>query len=189
MFKKFLLSAAFVIISVITFGKCFAEELNITLVKQKVYDAVKLLEKEERGAFSKIRDPEGSFRFGDGQGYIWIHNMDGIMIVHPVKPALEGTPTLDLKDSRGFEFISAMNELVKSNKEGWVAYLWPKPGQLQESPKISFVKLVEIEGREYVVGCGIYEVTAESVKDTYPQDTVVTFESNQGQKKAIKNSR
>jgi methyl-accepting chemotaxis protein len=96
------------------------------------------------------------------------------MVVHPTKPELEGTPTLGMADSTGFRFIKAMNDLVSAQKQGWVAYLWPKPGTRTEAPKISFVKQVMIDGRPYVVGCGMYDVTPEAFRQKYPSETLVT---------------
>lgn len=159
-----------------------AQEMSLALVKQKVNEAVTLLKAEgKKSGFAKLKDADGPFRFGKGQGYIWIHNMDGLMMMHPTKPALEGTPTLDLQDSKGFLFIQAMNQLCSTKGEGWVSYLWSKPGTTVESPKTSFVKKVTLDSRDYVVGCGIYDVTAADVENKFPDDEVVTqadFEKN-----------
>lgn len=153
---------------------CRAEELTPGLAKQKVEEAVALLEREGRAGFAKLRDPRGPFRFANGEGYVWVNNIDGLTVVQPMKPALEGTPTLTLKDSTGFRFIKAMNSVATQKGCGWVAYLWPKPGTSAESPKISFVQKTVIEGRTYVVGCGIYDVTEEALKTAMPAETVIS---------------
>jgi signal transduction histidine kinase len=165
------------VLALVFVSNACAQEMSLALVKQKVYDAVTVLKTEGRKAgFAKLRDADGPFRFGKGQGYIWIHNMDGLMMMHPTKPALEGSPTLDLQDSRGFLFIQAMNQLCSTKGEGWVSYLWAKPGTTEESPKSSFVKMVTLEGRDYVVGCGMYDVTAQDVQKKFPDDTVLTYD-------------
>lgn len=153
---------------------CRAEELTPALAKQKVQEAVALLDREGRAGFPKLRDPRGPFRFADGEGYVWVNNIDGLTVVQPMKPALEGTPTLTLMDSTGFRFIKAMNSVVTQNGSGWVAYRWPKPGTSKESPKISFVQKTVIEGRTYVVGCGIYDVTEETLRTAMPAETVIS---------------
>ncbi len=169
MAKKLLLCAvcAFLILSV---SRCFAEELSLSLAKQKVNEAVRMLVTEGKSGFATLRDPNGEFRFANGQGYIWIHDLNGLMIVHPTQPHLEGTPTIEMADSRGFKFIAAMNKIVTEVGEGWVAYLWPKPGKTGESSKIAFVKKVMIEGMPYVVGCGMYDVGIADLKQKYPND-------------------
>ncbi len=79
----------------------FAEELTPQLCKEKVKAAAKLLEKEGNAALAKIKDPKGEFRFADGAGYIWIHNLDGLMVMHPIKPSLDGRALGDMRDVNG----------------------------------------------------------------------------------------
>lgn len=50
---------------------------------------------------------------------------------------------LDMRDVNGVYLFAAMNELVEEKGEGWVPYSWPKPGQAESSPKISYVVLVK----------------------------------------------
>jgi signal transduction histidine kinase len=153
--------------------KCRAEEISLQLVKDKVDAAVKLFEKEGEASFPKFKDPNGEFRFGNGEGYIWIHSLSGIMVMHATKPSMEGMNQLDLKDSTGFLFIEAMNQLVQQKGEGWVVYLWAKPGiSKKEELKSSFVKLANRNGRKYVVGCGLYGVSIAQIKVNFPNDVV-----------------
>jgi signal transduction histidine kinase len=152
---------------------CFAEEFTLQLAKDKVNAAVKLFESEGDASYPKFKDVKGEFRFANGEGYIWIHSLSGIMVMHATKPSMEGQNQLDLKDSTGFYFISAMNQLVEKRGEGWVVYLWAKPGlNKPEELKSSFVKVATKNGRKYVVGCGLYGVTMEQIKAKFPNDIV-----------------
>jgi len=152
---------------------CSAEEFTLQLAKDKVNAAVKLFEREGEAAFPKFKDVNGEFRFANGEGYIWIHSLSGIMVMHATKPSMEGMPQLDLKDSTGFLFIEAMNQLVQQRGEGWVVYLWAKPGiSKKEELKSSFVKIATNKGRKYVVGCGLYGVTMDQIKAKFPNDVV-----------------
>jgi len=154
------------------------EEFSLALAKAKVDAAAKLIESEGEEAFAKIKDPNGEFRFADGKGYIWVHNLQtGIMALHPVQPALEGTSANALKDSTGFAFILAMNKVVKDNSSGWVVYLWPQPGQVLEDKKGSYVKFATFKENDYVVGCGIYGVTKNVVMEEFPDDVVIDAET------------
>jgi signal transduction histidine kinase len=173
MFKKILLTA--LVVSLIGYfaGVSFAAgEFSLELAKQKVEEAAKLVESEGEASFAKFRDPNGEFRFANGKGYIWIHSMTGPMLMHPVQPDLEGTNALELKDSTGFYFIVAMNDLVKKNGAGWVVYLWPIPGKKSEDFKGSYVKLAKYGGKEYVIGCGMYFVNKDYIKSVFPNDIV-----------------
>jgi signal transduction histidine kinase len=163
------------IMFIISANLCFAGEMSLKLVKQKVNDAVRMLASQGMDGLAELKNPNGEFRFANGQGYIWVHDLDGMMVVHPTQPQLEGTQTIGLQDSRGFKFIVEMNQLVTDSGEGWVAYLWPKPGKNDESSKIAFVKKVSIDGKTYVVGCGMYDIGSADLKREFPNDTLVKF--------------
>jgi signal transduction histidine kinase len=155
---------------------CFAQPLSLVLVKQKVKAASELIETEGEAAFDKLKDPNGEFRFCGGKGYVWVHSLSGVMLMHPVQPDLVGRNMADYQDSEGFLFIVAMNKLVKKYGGGWVVYFWPKPGSRKDSLKGSFVQLVKNSGKDYIVGCGMYEVSKEYIKSVFPQDIVCDSE-------------
>jgi signal transduction histidine kinase len=56
-----------------------------------------------------------------------------------------------------------MNEVAKTKGAGWVDYMWPKPGEKTPSLKVSYVKLVKVDGEDIVVGCGVWDVPPEEV--------------------------
>jgi len=153
-------------------GKGFAEDLTPQLCKDKVLAAAKLLEAEGDAALAKIKDPNGEFRFADGKGYIWIHNLDLSMVMHPIKPSLDGKPLGDMRDVNGVYLFVAMNETVEEFGKGWIPYAWPKPGEKESSPKISYCILVTHGDKDYVAGAGMYDVTAEDIKKQFPDDAV-----------------
>ncbi|MFH1155730.1 MAG: cache domain-containing protein [Pseudomonadota bacterium] len=153
-------------------GTALGEPLTPQLCKDKAKAAAKLLEQEGDAAIPKIKDPNGEFRFADGEGYIWIHNLDNIMIMHPIKPSLDGKGLGDMRDVNGVYLFMAMNELVEAHGEGWVPYSWPKPGIKESSPKVSYVVLVKHGGKDYVAGCGMYDVTADDIKKQFPGDAI-----------------
>lgn len=148
------------------------ESLSLELVKSKVLAAAQLIETEGESVFPQLRNPSGEFRFAEGKGYVWVHSMSGVMQMHPVKPELERTNMINDKDSSGFPYILAMNRLVALNGQGWVVYLWPKPGKKIEELKASFVKLVKKDNKEYVVGCGMYAASFDYVKSNFPGDVI-----------------
>ncbi len=150
----------------------YGEALTPELCKQKAKAAAELLKAEGDAALEKLKDPNGEFRFADGAGYIWVHNLDGLMVMHPIKPALDGKGLLEMRDVNNVYLFVAMNELVEDHGEGWVPYSWPKPGQKDSSPKVSYVVLVERGDDTYVAGAGMYDVTAADIKKKFPGDPV-----------------
>ena len=90
----------------------------------------------------------------EGGEYFWINDMQPRVVMHPIKPALDGTDVSGMKDPNGLALFVAFVDKVKKDKEGFVPYLWPKPGQEQPVEKLSFVKGFEPWG--WVIGSGIY---------------------------------
>jgi len=132
------------------------------MIMDKVNKAAALLEKEGKAAFPKFKGKDSEFIFGGT--YIWIHDINGQMRMHPVKYKMEGKNYIDLKDTNGKLFFTAMNEVAKTKGSGWVDYVWPKPGEQTPSVKVSYVKLVKVEGEDLILGCGVYDMSPEEVQ-------------------------
>ncbi len=132
------------------------------MVMDKVNKAAALLGKEGKAAFPKFQGKDSEFIFAGT--YIWIHDLAGLMRMHPIKYKMDGKSCIDFKDTNGKMFFATMNEVVKAKGSGWVDYMWPKPGEKTSSLKVSYVKLVKVGGDEFVVGCGIYGVPPEEVQ-------------------------
>jgi methyl-accepting chemotaxis protein len=103
----------------------------------------------------------------DRDGYFWINDMEVRMIMHPIDMKLNGQSLLDYKDPNGKKIFVEFVEICKKEGEGFVDYIWPKPGETKPSPKISYVKLLPEWG--WVIGSGIYvdDVEAEMAKILY----------------------
>jgi methyl-accepting chemotaxis protein len=93
--------------------------------------------------------------------YFWINDLQPKMIMHPIKPELDGKDLTENKDPNGKRLFVAFVDKVKAEGAGFVDYYWPKPGQAQPVSKISFVKGFPEWG--WIIGSGIYldEVAAE----------------------------
>lgn len=86
--------------------------------------------------------------------YFWINDLDAIMLMHPIKPALNGKNLYGLKDETGKQFFKSFVDIVKAKGAGNEEYLWPKPGHDAPVPKISYVEGFKPWG--WVIGTGIY---------------------------------
>lgn len=135
---------------------------TIDMIKEKVMAACNLIEKEGTKAFPKFKGKKSDFLFAGT--YIWINDFNGVMLMHPIKPGMENSELLGLKDSNGKRFFVEMIDLCKSKGSGWVDYMWPKPGEKERSLKVSFVQKAMCDGKPVVVGCGVYDMTPEDIK-------------------------
>lgn len=99
--------------------------------------------------------------------YFWINDMTPRMIMHPIKPELDGKDLSDNKDPNGKHLFVAFVDQCKKHGEGFVDYYWPKPGEPKPVPKISFVKL--FPDWQWIIGSGIYidDVQREIAKTAY----------------------
>lgn len=89
-----------------------------------------------------------------GKEYFWINDLGPRMIMHPMKPELDGTDLSENKDPNGKHLFVEFAKICREKGGGFVDYMWPKPGESEPVPKISYVKLYEPWG--WVVGSGIY---------------------------------
>lgn len=96
----------------------------------------------------------------DGSNYFWIQDKTPTMVMHPIKPALEGNDLRTFKDGNGKAFFVDMARLVKSQGDGFVDYVWPLPGETEPTDKISYVK--EFKPWGWTVGSGIYLTNLEA---------------------------
>jgi len=126
------------------------------MVIERVNAACALLEREGKAAFPQFKGKNSKFIFAGT--YIWVHDLKGIMHMHPIKADLEGKNLLDRKDTHGKLIFVEFNKMAKSKGAGWVDYWWPKPGEQSPSHKVSFVKLCKVDGEDMVAGSGIYDL-------------------------------
>ncbi|MEI7456441.1 MAG: methyl-accepting chemotaxis protein [Nitrosomonadales bacterium] len=90
----------------------------------------------------------------DEKEYFWINDMTPVVLMHPIKPELDGKDVSELKDPTGKRLFVEFVEVVKKSGGGIVSYMWSKPGASEPVPKISYVKGFTPWG--WVVGSGIY---------------------------------
>ena len=119
-------------------------------------------EKAQKRALELIR----GLRY-EGQNYFWINDMHPVMVMHPLKPELDGKDLTDFKDPTGKALFVESVKVVRANGSGFVSYRWAKPGSDKPVPKLSFVKGFEPWG--WIIGTGIYidDVDASVAKSAW----------------------
>lgn len=95
-----------------------------------------------------------ALRYDNGQGYFWVNDKNARIIMHPIKPELNGQDMSSFKDPHGTKMFVEFANTVKQNGQGYVHYHWEKPGSSEPVEKISFVKGFEPWG--FVIGTGLY---------------------------------
>ncbi len=131
---------------------------NLVEVPYSVVEHQYQLEKE--GKFSRA-EAQGralgavrSMRY-EGGNYFWINDDHPTMIMHPLKPEMEGTDLTSFKDPVGKALFVECARVAQANADGgYVYYSWPKPGSERPVAKLSFVKRFAPWG--WVIGTGVY---------------------------------
>ncbi|MBR9783875.1 MAG: methyl-accepting chemotaxis protein [Gammaproteobacteria bacterium] len=108
----------------------------------------------------------------DGNNYFWIQDETPVMVMHPMKPALDGKDLRTFKDGNGKAFFIEMAQKVKAKGEGFVDYVWPLPGEEAPTDKISYVKAFKPWG--WTVGSGIYLTNLEE-EYAHLRNVIVVF--------------
>ncbi|MBJ6725417.1 methyl-accepting chemotaxis protein [Geomesophilobacter sediminis] len=103
-------------------------------------------QKEAQDHISKLRYEK--------KEYIWINDLKSICIMHPIKPELNGKDLSEMKDPNGVRIFSEFVKVCKEKGDGFVNYMWPRPGEKEPIPKLSYVKAFQPWG--WVLGSGIY---------------------------------
>ncbi|MBI5473060.1 MAG: methyl-accepting chemotaxis protein [Ignavibacteriae bacterium] len=119
----------------------------------------------QRGEFSveeaqrRAKQSVQALRYNEKE-YFWINDLAPRMIMHPYKPELNGKDLSENKDPNGKRLFMEFVRVCREQGEGYVDYMWPKPGADKPVPKVSYVKLYKPWG--WIVGSGIYVDDVES---------------------------
>jgi len=148
---------------------------TVEQVKQGQKIAQEQFDKAKSGAISEAQAKAaaaaaiGKIRYS-GNEYLWVNDIDARMVMHPIKPELNGQDVRGSKDPDGKAFFVAMVDAVKAAGSGYVDYQWPKPGAKDPEPKRSYVEGFAPWG--WVIGSGIY---ITDVKAVARQDAIFTL--------------
>jgi len=112
----------------------------------------------------------GKIRYS-GNEYLWINDMGSRMVMHPIKPELNGQDQSRNQDPKGKFLFNEFVAVVKAQGSGYVDYLWPKPGAKEPEPKRSYVLGFEPWG--WVIGSGVYVDDVQAVARRDAQVTLI----------------
>ena len=117
---------------------------------QLAKNGVLSIEQAQKSALTTVHD----LRIDNGDIYFWINDTHPKMIMHPLKPQLDGKDLSNSKDPNGLKIFVEMVRATEASGAGFVRYSWDKPGKSEPQPKLSYVK--KNTDWNWIVGCGIY---------------------------------
>ena len=107
-------------------------------------------------ALAEISKRDGKFVWKDS--YVFAMNLEGRMLAHPFMPGLMRMGNLLLTPDKNVnepKMLFVEFVVVASTKgDGWVEYMWPKPGST--TPSIKETYIYRVPNTNMFVGSGIY---------------------------------
>jgi signal transduction histidine kinase len=129
-------------------------QMDRTFIEDIVDRAADLVAAKGPEAFDTLRDRTGPFRFMDT--YVFVDSPDGVELVNPGQPGLEGRNLRGLTDTRGRPVADEYIALAMEQGSGWIEYFWYNPGHNTETRKQSYVRKVQFGADTYILGSGFY---------------------------------
>jgi cytochrome c len=125
-----------------------------TKIQTLVDKAAALVDKQGKAALAEFRKRDSEWWFGNT--YLFAYDMKLNVLLNPAFPQREGTNAHGEKDANGVFFHDEFVKVVQAKGAGWVAYMFPKPGQTQPSQKWSYVRAITVDGTPGLIGAGFY---------------------------------
>ncbi len=145
-----------VVLAVLCFAASAAAQQSATKEEcvVKCHEAAALINTKGLDEAKKlISDPKGPFVWKDS--YVFLMNLDGKMLAHPMQPELTKlNHCLLITDPTDKALFVSFVNLARTVGHGWVEYMWPKPGKKDPSKKITYI--YRVPGTDYFVGAGVY---------------------------------
>ena len=100
-----------------------------------------------------IGDPKGPFVWKDS--YVFLMDLKGKMLAHPMQPELTRHEHVLLEtDATDKAFFVHFVNVAREHGQGWVDYMWPKPGKKSPSKKVTYI--YRVPSQDLLVGAGVY---------------------------------
>ncbi|MEN0058235.1 MAG: cache domain-containing protein [Bdellovibrio sp.] len=127
-------------------------------IKEKVNWACQELEKKGKLALLSINAMR--FECCGEPNYVWINDSKPKMIIHPLKPNMNGMNLKDEQDPTGKNiFVEFTSAATRSPAGSWVSYQWVKFGEKTPTQKKSWVRSCKVKDipDPWIVGSGTWE--------------------------------
>lgn len=129
-------------------------KMDRPFIEDVVNRAATLVEEQGPAAFPRLRDRTGPFVFMDT--YVFVDNPEGVELVNPAFPSLEGRNLSNLTDLTGKAVVREQIDTVMQTGRAWLDLYWYRPGQNTPARKQTFVRKIPFGQDTYIVGSGFY---------------------------------
>ena len=106
-------------------------------IAQHYYDASQQHAMSEDDAKKQGLQAISVLRYGK-DGYFSINDSQAVMLMHPIKPELNGKNLANFTDPAGNHLFQDIVKAASEPNGGFIHYLWSKPGSQEPVPKMSY---------------------------------------------------
>jgi signal transduction histidine kinase len=140
MLRKFMMFMLAGILAIAAVG-CAVMRSTPEQAKAMVEEAVAYLNANGRDkALAELNKSDGMFV--KGELYVFVYNLDAVVVAHPYIPSLVGQNLMNKPDSKGKLFRNEIMELAKTKGSGWVDYTYANPITMKEEFKTTYLQRV-----------------------------------------------
>lgn len=141
-------------------------------------------EQEQQGVLTKAQAQEQALavikkiRY-DRDDYFWVNDLQPVMLMHPMNPALDGQDLSGYKDPDNRQIFNEFVRIATNDGAGFYNYRWPMPGARDPVGKISYVQQFKPWG--WVLGTGVYiddiqaEFRTQTIKSTIIRVVIIAI--------------
>lgn len=133
-----------------------ADDCSTAALKAQVEKGAAILAQKGAAGLEEVK----AMRFCAGQGYLYVVDQYGVVLMHPVAPHLVGKNQSTLKDANGKMFALELLDACRKDGEAWVHYMWPKPGEKTPADKCGYGKQTTLDGKSVTVASGLHDIPA-----------------------------
>jgi methyl-accepting chemotaxis protein len=115
------------------------------------------VEAAKRAALSKLE----TIRY-NGNEYVFVIDTASTVLMHPIKPALNGKNLVDFKDPNGTPLFKNLAEATVRGGD-FVPYMWALPNAQENDPPVNKISYVSsVPGWKWGIGSGLYMTDVEA---------------------------
>jgi signal transduction histidine kinase len=113
---------------------------------------------QEKGRDYALKAINSKMALTDKELYVFALTMDNLMLAHPHVDEWLGKDMSETKDSNGKAYFQEFKKIAQNPGEGWVDYMWNRPGE--NAPRFKRSYIMKVPGQEIYVGSGYYPALA-----------------------------
>ncbi|WP_321449134.1 cache domain-containing protein [uncultured Cohaesibacter sp.] len=126
---------------------------SATNIAAKFSEQAKAGQLSQEEAQQRAKEAISMMRYNGGD-YFFILDTSGHMLMHPFNPDLIGADVTGTKDTNGVYTTRSFIQIAREQGAGALEYVWPKPGETEATPKMSYAEMFAPWG--WIIVTGVY---------------------------------